>query len=308
MAERLGLAIIPGTGWRASDIEIVAREAEDAGFDAIFSVEVNNDAMAAAQLMGMATRRIKVGTFVANIYMRSHYTCAKGAALIADATEGRMVLGLGVSHRSINEALGLEMPSPATALRDYVTRVRNWLRGEGPATPLPQQPSVYPVPIHIAALTSPGMELAGELCDGVMPFLWSADRVAKSKTWAARGRAKAVGLGSLEISLGLPIFIGGNLERLRDAARQNLALYTTLPFYQRLMRASGFVVEAEKAERGGGGASLSDALLDAVCLIGPAERCREKLAVFREAGVALPILLAPIGVDAALEVIRLFPR
>src|SRR5215468_4767674 len=69
MKERLGLGVIPGTGWSADEIQAVAREAEDAGFDAIFSAEVNNDAMATAQLMGSATSRILVGTWVANIYL-----------------------------------------------------------------------------------------------------------------------------------------------------------------------------------------------------------------------------------------------
>jgi len=60
MAERLGLGIIPGVGWRAKDIQTIAREAEDAGFDGIFAAEVNNDVMATAQLMGSVTRRITV--------------------------------------------------------------------------------------------------------------------------------------------------------------------------------------------------------------------------------------------------------
>ena len=49
MRERLGLGVIPGAGWSARDIQEVAREAEAAGFDAIFSTEVNNDALATAQ-------------------------------------------------------------------------------------------------------------------------------------------------------------------------------------------------------------------------------------------------------------------
>jgi alkanesulfonate monooxygenase SsuD/methylene tetrahydromethanopterin reductase-like flavin-dependent oxidoreductase (luciferase family) len=58
--------------------------------------------------------------------------------------------------------------------------------------------------------------------------------------------------------------------------------------------------------RGEGAAALSDALLDSFCLIGPVDRCRERLAAYREAGVDLPILNPPIGPDAALAVIRAF--
>src|SRR5512145_3213124 len=95
MTERLALAVIPGVGWSAREIQAIAREAEDAGFDAIFTAEVNNDALATAQLMGTATNRIQVGTWIANIYLRHSYTCAQGAALISNATGGRFILGLG---------------------------------------------------------------------------------------------------------------------------------------------------------------------------------------------------------------------
>ena len=95
MAERLGLGLIPGAGWRAAEIRAVAREAEGAGFDAIFTAEVNSDALATAQLMAEANRQIKVGTWIASIHMRHSYACAKAASLISDATGGRMILGLG---------------------------------------------------------------------------------------------------------------------------------------------------------------------------------------------------------------------
>jgi alkanesulfonate monooxygenase SsuD/methylene tetrahydromethanopterin reductase-like flavin-dependent oxidoreductase (luciferase family) len=61
MTDRLGLGIIPGVGWRASEIRTIAGAAEEAGFHAISTTEVNNDSLA-AQLMGEATRQIKVGT------------------------------------------------------------------------------------------------------------------------------------------------------------------------------------------------------------------------------------------------------
>src|SRR4030095_3448812 len=285
MAERLGLAVIPGVGWRASEIQAIAREAEEAGFDAIFAAEVNNDVMATAQLMGAATRQILVGTWIANIYVRHSYVCAQGAALIADATDGRFVLGLGVSHPPVNQALGIDMGDAPSVLRRYVTAVRNWLKGDGPATHLPQRPTERAVPLYVAAVTSGTVELASELADGIMPFLWSADRVKKSKAWIDRGRSKSSGLGKLDVTLGLPTFIGNDLNAMREAARANLGLYTTFPFFQRLFRASGFGPEADQMEKGIGGSSLSDRILDAVCLTGPLTRCNEQLAAFRSAGV-----------------------
>jgi alkanesulfonate monooxygenase SsuD/methylene tetrahydromethanopterin reductase-like flavin-dependent oxidoreductase (luciferase family) len=308
VAERLGLAVIPGVGWSAREIQDVAREAEAADFDAIFTAEVNNDALATAQLMGTATSNIKVGTWVANIYVRHPYVCAQGAALISDATGGRFILGLGVSHQPVNQALKIEMPDPPTALRAYVSEVQAWLRGDGPATHLPQRPANPPVPVYVATTTSKIVEMASEIADGIMPIFWSAERVRKSKTWIDRGRAKAPKRGPLDITLGVPTFVGDDLAALRDAARANLALYTTFPFFQRLFRASGFNDEANQMEQGAGGAALSDRLLDSICLLGPVERCQEHLAELREAGVGLPILMAPIGVDGARSVIKAFSR
>ena len=62
------------------------RLTEDSGSEAIVCTEVNNDAVGTAQLMGLATRHIKVGTWVADIYLRVPYLCAKSAIIIAAAT------------------------------------------------------------------------------------------------------------------------------------------------------------------------------------------------------------------------------
>ena len=198
------------------------------------------------------------------------------------------------------------MPSPLSALRQYTTEVTNWIRGEGPATHLPQQPSSLPVPVYIGALTSPAVELAGELADGVMPFLWSAERIALSKRWAARGRAKTPGRGKLEIAPGLPTYVGDDVAAMTDVARANLGLFASYPCFQRLLHVSGFIEEAEKAVQGAGAEALSDRFLDAVCLIGPTARRRERLAAFMAAGLDLPILMPPIGVEGAQTVIKTF--
>jgi alkanesulfonate monooxygenase SsuD/methylene tetrahydromethanopterin reductase-like flavin-dependent oxidoreductase (luciferase family) len=245
MPEALGLGLIQidpqrAASWRAGEIQDVARAAEDAGFEAAFCAEVNNDAIASAELMGLATSRLKVGTWVAHIYLRLPYLCAKAAALAADATAGRFILGLGVSHQPVNSALGIDMPNPSTALRDYATEVASWQRGDGPATHLPQQPSPYSVPIYLAALTSQNVELAGEIADGVMPLWWSVDRIARSRRWIERGRAKSGGRGKLELTLGLPTYVGEDIDALRGQSGpvHNPSILPTAAARQRLRRGS----------------------------------------------------------------------
>jgi hypothetical protein len=88
----------------------------------------------------------------------------------------------------------------------------------------------------------------------------------------------------------LPEAFGEDVDALRASARANLGLFTNLPFFQRLLRASGFVEEADRAEQGAGSDALSDRVLDAICLIGPVGRCRDRLAEYRTAGLDLPIL------------------
>ena len=59
-------------------------------------------------------------------------------------------------------------------------------------------------------------------------------------------------------------------------------------------------------ENGVGPSSLSDALLDSICLLGPIERCQRRLAEYRAAGVDVPILMPPLGVGGARAVIEAF--
>ncbi|MGD9987610.1 LLM class flavin-dependent oxidoreductase [Pseudonocardia sp.] len=184
--------------------------------------------------------------------------------------------------------------------------VRVWLAGTGPATHLPQRPAPCAVPVHVAAVGRVAVELAGEIADGAMPTFWSPQRVAQSKEWLSDGRSRSVGLGPFELTLGISTFLGDDLATCRAAARQNLALYTGLPFFQRMWRDSGFVEETTRMVAGAGGASFSDAMLDAFCLIGPVSRCRERLAEYRDCGVDLPILGPPVTPGAARETIAAF--
>ena len=123
--------------------------------------------------------------------------------------------------------------------------------------------------------------------------MWSPERVRRSLIAIERGRSRAPELGPLDLTLGLPTFLGEDLHAQREFARGNLGLYTSFPYFQRMWRESGFAAEADAMAEGAGPAALTDALLDSFCLIGPVSRCRERLVEYREAGVDLPILNPP---------------
>jgi alkanesulfonate monooxygenase SsuD/methylene tetrahydromethanopterin reductase-like flavin-dependent oxidoreductase (luciferase family) len=304
--QRLAVTVIPGAGWRAGDIRTVAQEAEDAGFDAIFNTEVNSDTMTTAHVMGCATSRIRVGTWIANIYLRHSYVCAKGAGLIADDTNGRFTLGLGVSHQPVNTALGIDMSAAPRDLHRYVVEVRDWLKGRGPTTsPAPAASAGGGPPLRRNA--QPSRHRTRSRGRG---RCHAHDVVARAGTTQPdRDRTGAVAdseLGPLDLTLGLPTFLGEDLHAQREIARGNLGLYTSFPYFQRMWRESGFSAEADAMAGGAGPAALTDALLDSFCLIGPLSRCRERLVEYRQAGVDLPILNPPVDPKAAITVIRVF--
>ena len=83
----------------------------------------------------------------------------------------------------------------------------------------------------------------------VTRVMGSAARVSRSKVWAARGRAEVPGRAPLEIAHGVPTFIGDDLEASRKAARANLALFTTFPFYQRMFRAAALPKRRQRRSR-----------------------------------------------------------
>ena len=67
-------------------------------------------------------------------------------------------------------------------VRRYTTEVQSWLRGEGPATHLPQMPAPHKVPVYVAAVTSGMVEQAAQIADGIMPLFWSPERVRKARS------------------------------------------------------------------------------------------------------------------------------
>jgi alkanesulfonate monooxygenase SsuD/methylene tetrahydromethanopterin reductase-like flavin-dependent oxidoreductase (luciferase family) len=299
---RAGSSDSPVTGY--SGFVQLARETEDAGFGGVYIPEAVNDALMCSFAVANATRRINIATWIVNIYLREPALCAISAEMVQDAAQGRFILGLGVSHRPALEARGIEMGNARDRLRHDTEVVRKAFRGEldmlGMKFP---QPS-HPIPIYFAALALETSKLAGELADGLMLYMCTPQRMRKSIDAANQvARDLARPPGSLTMTCGLPVFLHDDLKVAYEAARRGLAFYGALPFYNRIMAKSGFAEPAarliEAAKRRDSEAmvaAVTNELADAVALIGPASRCIERLAAYREQGADV-LILAPNAVS-----------
>jgi len=284
--------ISPVWGCSVSDLRALALEAEAGGFEAIFSPEVPPyNGLSNAQVFAEATTKIKVGTWITNIYMRQAVMAAATAMTIQEVSGGRMVLGLGVSHKPVNDRYEIVMGDPVEKMRGYVKAVKSFMDGTAPALTLKRE--LPKVPVYIAGLTKGAAKLAGEVADGIMPYMSTPEYIKKLAGYVAEG-AKAAGRdpSEIDITLGIPSVVSDDLELARKAGKRGLSGYLRFPFYQRLMTNNGFGDVIDKIKGGTDPMEVfSDEMLDAVALVGPAERCRERLEAYRKAGVSLPIIV-----------------
>ena len=221
------------------------------------------------------------------------------AVTIDELSDGRMILGLGVSHRPLMETLGVTMESPRQYLREYGGRVQQAWTGHLPGLPTHPRPATHPIPIYLAAECLQTAELGGEIADGLMLVFAVRERLSRVQQAVTRGALKAGrNPQTIDIAMGFPTFLSDDIRTARQAARECMIFYAALPFYNRLLHNSGFVEEAERVRQAmargdqlGAAACISGRMLDALLPIGPAERCRETISTFCEAGVALPIVM-----------------
>ncbi|CAG0997873.1 hypothetical protein MYXO_02810 [Myxococcaceae bacterium] len=174
---------IPHADWRA--IPAAARSAEEAGFDAIMTSEIQNDLFIPLAFAATATERIELGTAIAVCFSRSPMVMANLAWDLQTNSRGRFVLGLGTQVKGHNERrFSVPWGPPVPRLREYVQSLRAiWrcfekgepLRFEGEhyrftlMTPefSPPPSGQPPIPVMIAAVGPDMMRLAGRVCDGV---------------------------------------------------------------------------------------------------------------------------------------------
>jgi len=302
--DRLGVVLSTATEAPPKEFVELGKLAEDAGYAAILVNEGRGDALACTEAIAIATSHIKVGTNIANIYFRHPFLAAMTAATIDELSDGRLLLGFGISHRPLLESLGITMDQPRRYMHHYAQTVKNILTGKQMGSFFRPRPSLHPVPVYVGAVTVESAEVGGEVADGIMPFL-PARSYLPSLVRAAKAAAQRAGKDPnvVDCIVSIPTFISDDLEQARSAARYNLAFFAQLPFYRKQWRRCGFVDEVnamqeawKKNDRRAAAALVSDRMVDEVCVFGPASLCREQLAAFHEAGAAMPVIaVSPVN-------------
>ena len=301
-----GFSLSPISGIPHPEFLQLAREVEDAGFSGIFIPEANNDALMCSYAVAGVTKRVAIGTWIVNIYLREPTLCAAAAEMVQDAAAGRFILGLGVSHRPALQARGIEMGNARERLRRDTAIIRATFGGETSIFGMKFRKPLKPVPIYYAALALETARLGGELADGLMLYLCPPERMRKSID-AARATAQQHGRKPSDVAatVGLPIFLHDDLKVAYAAAKAGLAFYGALPFYNRLIARSGFesaaaaiAAAAKRGDANAMAAAVSEPMIDSLALVGPESRCLARLEQYRQHGADLPIIVPnPVNED-----------
>jgi F420-dependent oxidoreductase-like protein len=295
---RIGLMIGPERGRYASKVERMATDAEwaeAAGLASIWTPQIPDefDALTAAVVMGLRTSTIEIGTAVVPIQTRHPVALVQQVLSTQAVLQGRLALGLGVSHHWIVEdMLGLSYDRPLAAMAATLDVLDQLPSGAGQLdvdndvfrihNPI-DITDVGPTPVLIAALGPKMLRLAGERTDGTI--LWLADEkaigeyVAPTITKAASQAGRA---NPPRIVAGVPVCLCGDDEVDVATARANRVLSEAeiSPNYQRLLDH-------------GDATNVGDILA-----AGSESTVEKRLRAFADAGVTdLSARVVPIGKD-----------
>lgn len=311
---RLGVGFSRGLG-PAEMVECI-RLAESLGYESAWVAEGHaGDQFAILGAAAAVTTRIRLGTAISSVFVRSAPTLAMAAATVDHLSAGRFVLGLGTSHREqVEPEHGVPFAEPTARLRDVVEIVRALLR-DGAVTHrgrvlrierfdlwfAPRRPAL---PIYVAALFPRMLEIAAELAEGVLMTFPTLDAPRRAAEAVARGAARAGRRADqVDIASLIPCAVAADPREAYARLRPTLAFYAGFfPRYNRLLAESGFADAAaairtawDAGQREGLEGLVPDAMVAAVSLAGTAEACRAGLERYRAAGLALPIVTPRVG-------------
>jgi F420-dependent oxidoreductase-like protein len=318
-----------GLGLSAEEQLKLVREAESLGYDSVWTAEAyGSDAATILGWLAQATERIRLGSAIFQMPGRSAAMTAMTAATLDQLSGGRMLLGIGSSGPQVAEGWhGQRFARQLQRTREYIAVVRKALareklefKGETLELPLPDGPgkalklTIAPVqeriPIYLAAIGPKNTTLAAEIADGWIPTLFSPEHVGEFRPlleegFAAAGNGK--GFEDFDIAPSVNVFVSDDLASARDAMRHYVALYVggmgsrKQNFYNALVQRYGFQDAAREVQdlylegkKDEAAAALPGELIDHVTLCGPADVVRERIGIYRDAGVGT-LMIAPMA-------------
>ena len=319
---RLGLMLGYAAGKMELPIDLV-READRLGVHAVWTAEAyGSDAVTPLAWLGALTERIKLGTAIMQMPGRTPANAAMTAMTLNQLSGDRFLLGLGLSGPQVVEGWhGVSYAQPLARTREYVEIVRRIFRRESPLTfegrhyqipyrgedatglgkPLKSTLAADPnIPIYLAAIGPKNVELAAEIADGWLPIFFAPERYdTVFRDHVEAGLAKAgKTIDGFDIAPTVSVVINDNLDICYNMLRPFLALYVGgmgargKNFYYDLAVRYGFEEAATEiqdlylaGDKGAAMARVPAELIDAVALVGPRERVRERLAIWRNSPV-----------------------
>ncbi len=307
-----------GLGLTSSDQLSIVKEAEKLGYDSVWAAEAyGSDTATVLGWLAGQTTKIRLGSGIFQMPARSAAMTAMTAATIDQLSDGRMILGIGSSGPQVAEGWhGQRFAHQLQRTREYVAVLRMALarervefHGETLELPLPDGPGKAlkltistvqdQIPIYIAAIGPKNTALAGEIADGWIPTLFSPEHVSELRPLLQEGAARSGrSLEGFDIAPTVNVFITDDLQAARNAMRPFIALYVggmgsrKQNFYNQLVSRYGYEQEAKEVQdlylegkREQAMAAIPEKLIDTVSLCGPPDVVRERLAVYRDAGV-----------------------
>ena len=306
---RIGIAF--SGGLTATEIADCAERAEALGYESVWVAEGHGgDQFAILAACALRTRRVRLGTAITSVFVRTAPTIAMAAAAVDELSGGRFVLGLGSSHRvQVAPEHGVEYSKPLGRVRDTTAVVRALLRDgevshDGETVRIERfdlwfRPFRQDMLIYISALFPKMTELCGEVADGVILTRGTLASAARARAHVAAGARRAGrDAGAVEISSLLPTSVSADRGEAFAAARPGLAFYAGFfPRYNRLIAENGFPDEAAAIARAwaagdnaGAEQAVTDDMIAATGVVGQPGECRERLEAYRASGLDLPII------------------
>lgn len=295
----------------------IAQEAERLGFDSAWTAEAwGSDAFTPLTWIGAHTERLKLGTSIVQLSARTPTSTAMHALTLDHLSQGRLLLGLGVSGPQVVEGwYGQPFSKPLSRTREYVDIVRQVMKRErpvkndGPHYPLPYygenswgmgkplKPITHPLradlPIYLGAEGPKNVALAAEICDGWIPLWYSPYREEVYEDSLTHAKP------DFDIVQNITVKITDDLDAAYDALRPTYGFYVggmgskDRNFHKELMGRMGFPGEAQKiqdlflaGQKGEAIAAVPNEFIDEISLIGSRERIKDRLQAWRESRVS----------------------